>query len=135
MLNQYNSNDYTYYPNIRIIMPDLYESDLTINETAEFYRHKIIEWLKNGDFDDVLDLLIVDDKKIKPGKDTTTDENRKNKIRYIKNKFLTESSMIAIINNVKSKTRLSANEFVINRKLVKRAIRKLFINKLKKYID
>ena len=129
------NNDYVYYPNIRIMMPDLYESDLTIKETAEIYRYKIIDWLKRGDYDDVLDLLTIDDRNIRPGKNETTDENRREKIKYIKRKFLTESSMNAIIDNVKSKTGLSANEFIINRKIVKKAILKLFINKIKKYLE
>jgi len=135
MLNPYSVNDNIYYPNIRIMMPDLYETDLVIKETAELYRYKIIEWLKNGNFDNILNMLKIENDTVKLGKSETTDENRRAKAHYIKKKFLTETGITAIIQRVKDATGLAAGEMTFNKKIVKRTIQKLFKNKLAKHLD
>ena len=43
---------------IHVVIPDLYESDIMIRETVEFYKHKVIKWIHNKDFDDVIDKYV-----------------------------------------------------------------------------
>lgn len=122
-----------YYPNIRIVMTDLYESDTAVAEVANYYRDKVYKWLKSGKFDSILDYFTVDGNNISFKKGETTDANRNAKAKYIKNKYLTHIGMIKLVERVKQKTGLVAYDFTRNQSLVKHTIKNIFRSQLEKY--
>lgn len=127
-----------YFPNIRIMMTDLYETDAAIYEVASYYKKKIIHWFKSGDFDDILKYFIKKDGKIsvvdtkKDVSQTTAD--RHDKIKFITERFLTRDGMIKLVEQVKYKTGLGAYDFTRNNKYVKTVIKHIFKAQIRKHM-
>lgn len=122
-----------YFPKINVVMTDLYESDTAISQVALFYRDKVYKWLKSGKYDKILDYFTINNNKGSYNTSQTTDDNRHAKAKYVKNKYLSHDSMIKLVERVKRKTGILAYDFTKNNSTVKHAIKKIFIEQLKKY--
>ncbi len=122
----------TYYPNIKIMMTDLYDSNTIVFELAQEYREKITKWLKQTKFGSLLQYFVVKNGQAKFGIDDNNNHVN-TKIKYIKKKILTPEMCIRLIEKVKMETGLSAHDFSINKKWVKYVIYNILKTKFKKY--
>ncbi len=123
-----------YFPNIRVVMTDLYESDTAVAEVANYYRDKVYKWLKSGKYDQVLDYFSVSNGKVTFDKGETTDANRDLKAKYVKEKYLSHTGMVKLVERVKRKTGILAYDFTKNQSVIKHAIKSIFKTQLEKHM-
>lgn len=131
-----------YFPNIRIIFPHMYESKQLAHDLALHYRDKIVKWINDGSFDNLLKYIVIKDNRASVvenndeyDKNKHISGDKQKKIKYFVSTFLTQEAMSSLIDKIKFETGLQIHEFNANKKLVKLCINDAFKRQFKKYMN